>query len=236
MTRREEQSHLELFRTMVTDFPEGVIDKDGERPDWVVHSPSGRVGIEHTRFHQFAPPLVAREVARDRVMHLAQAEASTRGCPPLAVFAQFRADADIAQFGMNVLASAIANAVMSNIPDVGGHIKVQRPPAPLLYLAVIRRQGLTRSYWQSDKVGIVTYDFSARLNGILDSKHKQYHKYLKRCDSCWLVVVAEGDSPSSFVEMDGPTIHKVFRFSFARCFFVEMVTRRMFELRRAETT
>lgn len=236
MSRREEQLQLELFRTIATDFPEGEIDKDGERPDWVVHSPGGRIGIEHTRFHQLAPSLVAREVARDRVMHRAQEDAVARGCPPLGVFAQFRANADIAQFGLTVLASSIADAVMSNIPEVGGHITVQGPPTPLIHLAVTRRQGLKGSHWQSDKVGIVTDDFSARLNAIIDGKQKRYDEYLKRCDFCWLVIVAEGVSPSSFVDMDGPTVHKTFTFPFARCFFVEMITRKMFELRRADTT
>jgi hypothetical protein len=156
----------------------------------------------------------------------------SRDCPPLLVFVQFRPDATIGKKRVQPLAEELARDVAASIPAVGRTVHVDRLPEEVWEIRVVRPRPTFTHNWQASRVGIVPYDFSRALQDTLDAKKSRLSSYLKRCDECWLLVVAPSTSPSAFVEIDGPTSDAQFEFAFARCFMLDAFNGRHFELRR----
>jgi len=232
MDKNEERRHLAMLRTALPDFPDGPVDGAGENPDFVIDAGSCKVGVELTRLFHYGAGEVGRESDQANVVLRAQAIATSNDCPPLLVFVQFRPDSPIGKKRVRPLADELAREVAGNIPAVGKTAHVSRLPPEMLEIRIDRPRPTFTPNWQSSRVGIVPYDFRRALQDTLDAKRDRLPSYLKRCDECWLLVVAPGTSPSAFVEIDGPTRESVFDFAFSRCFMPDGFNGRHFELRR----
>ena len=232
MDKEEERRHLEMLRAALPDFPDGAVDGAGENPDFVIDAGSSKIGVELTRlFHQGAAA-VGRESDQASVVFRAQAIAASNDCPPLQVFVQFRPDSLIGKKRVQSLAEELAYEVEANIPTVGERASPSQLPPEVWGITIVRPRPTFTPVWQASRVGIVPYDFGQGLQDTLDAKRNRLSSYLKRCDECWLLVVAPGTFPSAFVEIDGPTRESVFDFAFARCFMLDGFNGRYFELRR----
>ena len=231
MDRDEERRHLELLRTALLDFPDGPVDDTGENPDFVIDAGSSRIGVELTRLFHHGAAAVARESDQARVVFRAQAIAMSKDCPPLPVFVQFRPDSLIGKKRVQHLAEELAREVADNVPGVGETAHAFRLPPEVWEIRVARPRSTFTPNWQVSRVGIVPFDYRLALQNTLDAKRNRLSSYLKRCDECWLLVVAPGTSPSAFVEIHGPTREALFDFAFARCFMLDGFDGRYFELR-----
>jgi hypothetical protein len=232
MDKDEERRHLELLRTALPDFPNGPIDGTGENPDFVIDAGSSRIGVELTRLFHHGAAAVARESDQASIVLRAQAIATSKHCPPLLVFVQFRPDSVIGKKRVQPLAEELAREVAANMPAVGETAHTSRLPPEVWEIRIARPRPTFTANWQASRVGIVPLDFRLALQNSLDTKRDRLSSYLKRCDECWLVVVAPGTSPSAFVEIDGPTREALFDFAFARCFMLDGFNGRYFELQR----
>jgi hypothetical protein len=232
MDKDEERRHLEMLRAALPDFPNGPVDGEGENPDFVIHVGPWKIGVELTRLFHHGAATVGRESDQANVVSRAQAIAAANDCPPLQVFIQFRPDCPIGKKRVQSLAEELAREVEANTPTVGERALPSRLPEEVLQINIARPRPTFTSVWQPSRVGIVPYDFRKGLQQVLDTKTHRLSSYLKRCDECWLLVVAPSTSPSAFVEIDGPTRESTFAFAFARCFMLDGFNGRCFELRR----
>lgn len=232
MDKGEERRHLEMLRAALPDFPHGPVDGAGENPDFVIDAGSSKVGVELTRLFHHGAAAVGRESDQASVVFRAQAIATSNDCPPLQVFVQFRPDRQIGKKRVQSLARELAREVQANIPVKGERARSSQLPPEVLEVNIARPRRISTPIWQPSRVGIVPYDFTQGLQATLDAKRNRLSSYLRRCDECWLLVVAPGTSSSAFVEIDGPTRESVFEFAFARCFMLDGFNGRYFELRR----
>jgi hypothetical protein len=78
-----------------------------------------------------------------------------------------------------------------------------------------------KHHWSVTESGWVKMDFVAELQRTIDDKNSKYGVYRKRCDECWLLIVASGGRPSGLFEPSVETKSHVYRSQFERTFFME---------------
>ena len=242
MNKELERYHLDLFLGAFPQLARGSIE-EGEKPDCLLVTADTRIGLEHTSLFHHGPQVRAREANESLVAALAQRSAESRGCPPLLVFVDLSLNAAITKPRLKALADELADLVLSHLPDAGECVemglewpRLSLLPVELVTLRAARPGRIRTGIWQPSRVGIVPFDFRDTLQREVSSKDGKVSTYLQRCDECWLLVVATGDVPSAFVDVNGGVQDAVFQFSFQRAFFLDAFGKYAFELRRSEST
>lgn len=230
-----EWQHLDLLRAFLGDaFPEGNPEA-GERPDFVIATASGRLGIEHTRMFPQGGAARGNEVEQVSIVTHARRVATDRGCPPLMVFVDFNSRQVLTKRERQPLGVWLAEIVLDRLPPLGEDVCIGTWPLPtplpeqISEIRIYRPIRLSAPNWQPTRVGLVPIDFSGPLQHEISVKNNSLTDYLERCDRCWLLVVAEIGSPGALVEVSEPTTQTEYHFDFERVFFCEEFSGRGFE-------
>ena len=69
------------------------------------------------------------------------------------------------------------------------------------------------------------------MQKMLGKKQKKYDAYRAKCDQVWLLMVAAGSGPASFIELADETREHVFNSPFDRVLFMNALSRTVDELK-----
>ena len=117
--RPREHKHFDRFRECFVDFPQGVVTCPGE-PDFVVTTPEGNVGIEHTEVLQgeraTGSNSRAEAVSWEGVCKLVRQFAEEHGLPNLDILISQRQGRAVGKARKADLAREIVDLVAQQLP------------------------------------------------------------------------------------------------------------------------
>jgi len=231
--KRLESSHFKVFRKRVPDFPEGEIWHE-DAPDFRAHTATQIIGVEHCLVHiptGGRTPLRAIESQTDDIITGAQEHAELRGTPPIQAQFLFGRYATLQKAQRIDLARAIARTVYEVVLEMDHSQPFSRTvirrsedprlPAPLVSAHIVILPEESRHFWRCARAGWAVEDCVQLIQGALDEKAGLYEWYLKNCQECWLLMVAEV-KPSSFIHPNQQTLDHIFAGQFGRAYFMDM--------------
>ena len=231
--KKTERQFLELVRRNVDDFPRGEPDLEHkEKPDFLFCSRNPALGIEVTRIYQDAPDgapsLQSQEREWDLIVQAAQRLAEDDSLPPLLVDVYFSKQQPLGKRDRSPTASALFWLIKKHGPSTEGHTTLENLgqlspefPNAVEALSIWNFRPLTSHLWQVGDAGIVSEEFAPKLQSAINGKHAKLPAYRKKCQECWLIVVADWRGPSGFFEISDKVSHHVFDSQFERVYFLE---------------
>jgi hypothetical protein len=235
-----ERFHFDIVKQQVEEFPVGDVI-EGERPDFVVRGANGTVGFEVTQQYMKAAgggqSLRAQESEKSIVVEMARKLYEQLKLPPLEVHFLFGNSGPFEKSKRELLSTQLARLVQSHIPPSGTAVSIGNDfsersdmPDEIAYVSIGSFDSVTHNHWSAGDSGFVQEDFIEELQHTIDGKNATIESYCDKCDSCWLIIVADGSGPSSFFQPSEKTIAHVYDSKFDRTYFVEAFTRRVVRL------
>lgn len=238
-----ERAHLDRFREGFSEFPEGTVVPQ-ERPDFLVETPQGRIGIEHTEYVRASddrngPPPRAREHVENKILWLASREHESRGLPPVTVYVYWNPHFAPNWLDSRGLVASLSNLVRDHLPASNGNVTIKYPhpawrslPQEVTSLCIYRCENIGENLWNSPRGSSVPILSAAELQEIVSSKEAKVSSYREMCSEVWLLVVAEGLQPSTHCRLAPEAGEYPFETSFDRAFFLHYSHGLLVELRR----
>jgi len=235
-----ERRFVEAFKSSFSDFPQGNILK-GEQPDFVIINEQRKIGFEVTRIYQAnvkgKRPQKEIESERRAVVYEALRNYEKKGLPPIDVSIHFGSN-PFNKKNRNSYASALADFVAANIPPENSWLTFENNyenPDVLPYefhsVRIARYSFMAKNHWFDPDAGWMKEDFAFEIQQALSKKESRLPFFRKDCIAHWLLIVAEGFSPSSFFDPSEKTLSQQYESSFDRAFFLELFTRKSLELK-----
>jgi hypothetical protein len=215
--------YLEKFKENFKNFPQGDVCPD-ERPDFLLKTTNGVIGIELTHFYRQTPdgrlPLQQRESVRRKIISEAKFIYDESGFAPVYVHVHFGfnfccrsseikrvAERLVQIVGCSMLAHAQTTVVRRD--------EIQLPGIDLLH---IKKPIMAKSYWSAPLASFVPNLLPDQLQDILDRKSRYCENYRSKCDQTWLVIAMDRFRASSFALVPESTKHHVYSHSFDSAF------------------
>ena len=228
----EERSHLYRFLESLPDAPVGERDY-GDKPDLLIRTQSGTIGIEHTRLYWPTAgqemPLQALEALQQRAVDLAWKAFEERGGPPLVVHVRFN---------NRVIRKSEVRNVADRIRAVVARVNLPRGEKQTIEGWRLRRAEPGVLPVQIDEIRILNPDFpepeslwgvpwggaipvltKEQLQAEIAQKETKLPEYRKICDSLWLLLVADGFTLSTHFKLPDDIREMIFVSGFDRAFF-----------------
>ena len=185
---------------------------------------------ENPAYRMYGKPLREHEVAKQRIVDRAREKAQASGLPPLRVAVHFAGN--IPKGREKSLTTALFEMVRSHCPERGHRIELDElyglPDE--FWLIRIHNYANPVDWWNYIEPGGVETEFSDHLQQIIDDKSAKVPQYLKHCNTCWLIIVALGDRPSSFYLPGSQVTTTQYQSAFERVFFMNKAHRIITEL------
>jgi hypothetical protein len=237
--KEQERFYLDLFRATFPLFPDGSIE-DGERPDFIIDTPDGRIGIELVRVYQHVsinrPPPQAQESERQALVGEARRIYETMNLDPLQVHVFFAGETNFTKKNRKIYARILANLVAKNLPPHNSWLdfenKYDSPesfPFEVHSINIVRFSSFTRNAWSVPVGGFVQEDCRVDFQRKISEKDILLQGY-RDCSKYWLLLVADWSGPSSFLEPSTETLTHKYCALFDRVFFLNSTKRQFIEL------
>jgi hypothetical protein len=235
--KEQEKKSLNKVKNFYKNFPIGEID-DSESPDFIIRGNKKRIGIEIIRLFKDKTEqelnTLARENSQDFIVAEAKKICETRKIKPLKVDISFNSYPDIFKVNKKESAFQLAHSIIDNIPSNKKHISVKNKfdgtiPEIINSFFILHSSTMNKHQWLVLRAGRVSTDFISEIQRVINKKNK-YNIYLTKCDECWLVIDAPGNSPSSFFDPVDETINYAYKSKFNKTFFVGGFIQRFIEL------
>lgn len=234
-----ERFYLMVLRDQFSNLPAEEPVK-GERPDFVWPNLEQPLGVEITRLFKDTPqgqrPTQVQESERKATIEIARRLYEQRHLPNLDIRIIFGSN-PINKSDRNMLAKKLTDAVQKHLPASNSCVQVHNDfsvncslPEEISYLSIARLDSLDRNSWSVSDAGWVQENFIDELQRRINKKNVEFPHYMRRCCRCWLLVIADGDGPSSFLQPNEDTKQHIYYSLFHRTFFMEAFTRRVIEL------
>jgi hypothetical protein len=118
--KKLELYHLQRFKEVYNDFPNGIIDPGvpGKEPDFIVRSPNGNVGIEHTQI--FIGPgtrgqtLKQKESLLQKIIQISEKKYKDIDGSPIIVSVSFNTNVEILKKDIDSLSNTLVKVVIDN--------------------------------------------------------------------------------------------------------------------------
>lgn len=238
---KRESEHFLSFRRHYRAFPEGEVLHD-DKPDFLILSDS-TIGVEHSEVFLDRPiehPRQAQESQNRHIVEIARDHAELRGMPPVDVDLFFRDHASMARPQRIELGRRIARVCWENLPPMGESATLEHTfrnpfklPDEMRYVSIARHPSMTRHCWHESSASMVLEETTELFQTEIQRKQSQVASYRRRCEECWLLLVAHGGDPSSFIEPNETSLVHRYRSSFDRLFFLRYFEGRLHELQLA---
>lgn len=234
----EERAHVELFLRRYAGAPEWTLE-DFERPDFILHTPMGPLGIEHTRLRidpDRIRSLREREGNEEQTLREGERLCEVRGLPPMCIDVAFDENFTLWSRRVDPLVETVVGLVAARIPEPPAisrlieHDWFSWPdpvPEEIDTIHIDRPPEITRHFWTTARASIVGELDPAIIQTSIERKRSRYTACRRRCESVWLLVVAEGDAPSSCVDLTSVAKSHTYDSPFDRIFFLEAFDRRV---------
>jgi len=193
--KKEEReiSHMQNFVSLFKDFKiEKWEKKDPPFPDFLIYKETNIIGIEHTSL--INDQLMEIQNAQKKCFKLAMEMAQANNLVPLVVKAKFISNSKF----INIQQSAkeLYDFVINSLPSIPKKNYFDEKPKNLKYFDWIRIRNSESHYWCELKIVISKINPIEKIINTIESKEKKISKYLKYCDTCWLLIgVDEFNAP-----------------------------------------
>ena len=242
MKQRKEQEHrfVSILRHQIPDFPSGLL-VENESPDFIIATQNGKIGLEVTEIHQHAGSnqLRRQEAEQKKIADQAVRIFETKSSTRMEVKIHFSANSEFNKQNRSRFATAIADLVSANLPNEDGPLVLQNNwsnpevfPYEVDSLSIYRLGGLKKNFWSVPSAGFFQEDFIAEMQAVIAKKEAVIAGY-QRCFEHWLLIVAKGNSASTFFHPSSKTLEHRYCSAFQRIFFLEAFTRKLWELKLA---
>jgi len=243
-----ERFHLWVFSTLHQLPGYELPRKDRiQKPDFRYQNGKLITGIEHTEIKriksaQGKPSLAQLKGLHREIIKRAERLAVEQGVAPLHVKVLFHDHFYRYPNKGEKAAQGLLTSITSNLEKIlktetGNSIKIEAPEPfvgiSMIYATSGRAFGkiwLTDHRWEVMESGTVSTMFISELQDTINKKNQKIDDYLKFCDECWLLIVADrtrADQKYCFTpEMQG----HMYESKFQRTFFLEIVERLLQEL------
>lgn len=223
-----------MFRRAFSGFPTGRLHKH-ESPDFLVRRRHETLGIELTELYVPAFGRARADHHRphqiDPLTSHARRICEQRGVPALSVRLRFERDARWSPPRQNRLAVELADLIGAAVPppEASFHFNGEDGlPSGVHSIQVERRCG--DHLWRPERVGREPA-FAGVLTKLVQKKNRKLNRYLRYCDRCWLVIVAN-ERPSSRLLLPGPSeLERAWASRFEQTFVMDVHGGQVYELR-----
>lgn len=181
-------------------------------------------------YRVYGQPLREHEVAKQKIVDGAHEKAIQSGLPLLRVAVYFAGN--LPKGTVSPLTAALFEIVRSHCPEPGNGMRLSKEdglPEEFWELDIYRYAD-PLDWWNYIEAGGVETEFSAQIQEIIDAKSDKISQYLQHCDTCWLIVVASGDHPSSFYQAGDQVKKTQYTSAFSRVFFLSKAFKTIDEL------
>lgn len=200
MKKARERRALDDLRELLPDFPSGDIEET-ESPDFIVRDGECSIGIEVCEY--FRPERsagaypVEQEALRQRIVDRASQICAERRMRGLLVPVSFRRDVRIFKQNVDVIATAIVNAIeLRNC-----HVSDEQTTAGCIDELWVHDIGEKHeaAVTRADTTWLPPLDVE-ELTRMIAVKESKLAAYRQRCASVWLLIVIDGFRVSSMIE------------------------------------
>ncbi len=239
-----EESQLHRFREAIPDFPPGKIE-EGEEPDFVIQTPTRRIGIELMRLYHEPPPegqpRQQVESLRRQVCEKAQQlyEQSCGKAPH--VFVRFSNSTPVTDRRVLELARIIESTVRSFALRPGQDRELEFDgtnrdllPNEIIKIRASRPMHEFKCIWQPSDAASIPKCSRTLLENAISKKERRLPDYRKRADEIWLLLVV-GSSISSSFQTPDPNEIGPFRTGFKRIYYFQETGPRTIQFLRTNT-
>lgn len=204
-----ERKYVLEVKEIVPDFPSGNII-DSESPDFLIKSKERTIGIEVTCFNrkQSTRNTNDREIEaiHSKIMNSAQRIFETKHKVPLQVSPTWKINNRLSRKQINILATSLVEIIEKNIPkDIHvlktiENIEFRETPLSTYcsYINVIKLR--KKPLWASHEGGWIFVNKS-EIDERIKNKKNKISCYLQKCNEIWLIIICEGNSISSSVDL-----------------------------------
>jgi len=244
MQKEREWAHLLRFKESCPFFPVGKIEAT-ERPDFIVHTSNGLLGIEHTEIFQPGPPhggsIQAQERLREYIVSRAENLYSENERGPVRVDVLFNPGIEIQKEDTIDIAEALASFVEESLPRSGQTAWLnptlegrQAFPPEVALIHIHRDQSYEASSWYAKSIGFPPVISSKDIEEKIGAKESKLDDYRTRCSAVWLLLVAAEYKIASTVELERSVWEHRYATEFDRVFFFWNFRRSFRELKLAK--
>jgi hypothetical protein len=236
--KARERRFVELFKGAYESFPAGTIldDENQERPDIVVVTSKGKIGIEITALHN--DKLKRAESECEKAVLESQLIYETYNLPKLRVSVHIGGSNSFKRKSRSEFANTIAELVKTNFPPTDGRVTLKNNfkdrakfPYEIETIFIWRDSWREENLWTAPSAGLVRKDFVDELQSVISEKDSKLCSYASDCKEQWLLVIAEMGSPSTFFNPSEKTTNHSYKSSFNKIFLLESLTAKLFELK-----
>lgn len=247
--KRREQFDFALFRELLIQkfggrLPSGTQSRN---PDFILPYFGETLGVEHTALcktkGQTANHAPQEEVGfQDKIVNNARLQCEKWAVPPLRVKVWFRSTQHLrGRSDQQQVSHALANIVREFTQEnTLNCFKWFKPESALSEISQIGitpgtingKLWLKSHRWSRVGPVRVRISFIRDLQERIESKNAKYQKYLRKCDQCWLLIVADKSNPAQAFDItydDQVQAHR-YESKFDRTFFMEVTERCLVEL------
>lgn len=228
--KERELAHLRRFQRVVAESPQGD-PLIGERPDFVLPSPDGLVGIELTEyFRPHVPglrPLQEQDSLKNAFVNHAKRSYENKFDSRLRVQVLFRPRHDIYRKHLSGLAERLADTLgqLALTPDehrMFVSTKEIRFPEPVstIFARIVSTEDVSR--WEVVAAGSVRPLSPDDLSAIIEEKDNKRLRYRGDISEVWLLIVQDWWSRASYAELTVAAQEAVYRTGFKRVYFLDV--------------
>jgi hypothetical protein len=235
--KARERRIIELFKSALAYFPEGEIfaGEEQERPDAVVATPRGKIGIEITSLYD--NELKRKESECEKAVAAARLLYEKQGLPALHVSVHIGGENSFNRASRERFASAIVGLVAANVPPPGKYVALENDfnnpkqfPYEIDCIHIYRYSWPDKNNWTAPSAGFYREHFIEELQRVISDKDAKLGGYMPDCKEQWLLVVAENSSPSTFFDPSKETVSHIYESAFDKVFVMELFKVKVFEL------
>jgi hypothetical protein len=227
--KRRELLYFDLFRDVYGEIPQGVACVQ-ERPDFVINSASGRIGVEVTRYFRPTPPDRRPQQEQFSLQHQmaqrAQHEYEQISAQKLSVKIVFHPGVNINKSDVLPSSSELASALMAvDLTETLTRIELTKDRWPTSVLSMHARKCLGReqSLWRPATAAWVRRLVPDDIEQEMFRKASSLRGYDSELLEVWLLIVADG---LAFVELSDDATDHLYRAEFDRVIFLDVFGRK----------
>jgi hypothetical protein len=224
------RQHLHSFRYFCADFPSGELLQQ-EAPDFLVTAETGtRIGIEFTRVFKERGKAAEQsvEATKDAITIAARRYAEDHfQSPPAHVTLFFTLSRHLNNEHCQRIAERVAQAVHDNMPATGESTELHYrsggvQPIEVDLIQINRVYPVTAHQWCWLEFSSIKTDAVEVLEQEIQAKNKKYDQYHRKCEECWLVIVAPSFRSSGNVCPDDESYSHIYPSRFDRTYFLNI--------------
>jgi len=217
-----------------------------QKPDFRYRCGELITGIEHTEIKralsgQGIPSLAQLKGLHRGIVRKAERLAAEQGLPPLHVevlfhdhFYRYPNKGEEAVHGL--LGAVLKNLQKVMAMETGNSVRID-PPSPFVGISMVYATPGTAydtdHRWEVMEPGTISVGFATELQEAITKKNQKIREYLKTCDQCWLLVVADRTKADQKFAFTPEMQEYVYESKFERTFFLEIAHRFLTELATA---